>query len=485
MSAKRKMGWLAVSLVLGCSPSGGGGATPMTTGDHMVDGTMIGMIDANGDGTMDGVGYDSNGDGTADEIDTDGDGIVDGEDNDGDGTITLWDDLDTGAVQPSDAEEALFVEDTDPDFDQQLDPSHPPDNVDPSTGEVTPPPMLPVYDASTFMPLNQGSQGSCAAFANAAAATIVRHEREGGAATSLWASPAFLYPFQVQATTGGTCGEGTFIHAGLDVLVMRGAATLAELPYRSGNMPMLCESSPMGATEEVYRIGSWEEVRPFDSATIREVLASGSPIVFGTPVTSGFFSWAGDAAQGVFDFGTDACTGQHCGGHAMALVGYDDERRAFRVLNSWGQDWGDRGYMWLTYDYFDRGRTDVYGYSITALPGTPSALGTPDAASFAATLVGAPVLRQVGSAHRLTARISLNEPLHLTSVQVTDSAGTMQSRTTNVWIAYGNVSVDHTAVPAAGAAMLHLEGTLRDGTAASADVMIEIPTEAADPNGAN
>ena len=40
------------------------------------------------------------------------------------------------------------------------------------------------------------------------------------------------------------------------------------------------------------------------------------------------------------------------GGHAMAVVAYDETRQAVRVLNSWGQDWGDGGYAWINYDTF-------------------------------------------------------------------------------------------------------------------------------------
>jgi hypothetical protein len=39
---------------------------------------------------------------------------------------------------------------------------------------------------------------------------------------------------------------------------------------------------------------------------------------------------------------------------AMAIVGYDDNKAggAFRVLNSWGANWADHGYVWIKYkDY--------------------------------------------------------------------------------------------------------------------------------------
>ena len=50
------------------------------------------------------------------------------------------------------------------------------------------------------------------------------------------------------------------------------------------------------------------------------------------------------------------------GGHAVVAVGYDDNRKigsnkgALLIRNSWGKEWGDRGYGWLPYEYVLRGQ---------------------------------------------------------------------------------------------------------------------------------
>lgn len=52
------------------------------------------------------------------------------------------------------------------------------------------------------------------------------------------------------------------------------------------------------------------------------------------------------------------------GGHALLIVGYDDNlehtylnnktcKGFFRIQNSWGKEWGDKGFAWLPYEYFD------------------------------------------------------------------------------------------------------------------------------------
>jgi len=39
------------------------------------------------------------------------------------------------------------------------------------------------------------------------------------------------------------------------------------------------------------------------------------------------------------------------GGHAVCAVGYNNEDRLIKFKNSWGSDWGQQGYGYLTYAY--------------------------------------------------------------------------------------------------------------------------------------
>jgi C1A family cysteine protease len=41
------------------------------------------------------------------------------------------------------------------------------------------------------------------------------------------------------------------------------------------------------------------------------------------------------------------------GGHAMLLVGYDNDRQVYIVRNSWGTGWGDAGYAYMPFSYID------------------------------------------------------------------------------------------------------------------------------------
>ena len=47
------------------------------------------------------------------------------------------------------------------------------------------------------------------------------------------------------------------------------------------------------------------------------------------------------------------------GGHAIALIGYTPDR--FIVRNSWGKDWGDKGFGYATDQYAEEAFTEAYG----------------------------------------------------------------------------------------------------------------------------
>jgi C1A family cysteine protease len=46
---------------------------------------------------------------------------------------------------------------------------------------------------------------------------------------------------------------------------------------------------------------------------------------------------------------------QKLGGHAVLIVGYDDTKKCLIVRNSWGENWGDKGYFYLPYQFVING----------------------------------------------------------------------------------------------------------------------------------
>ncbi len=80
---------------------------------------------------------------------------------------------------------------------------------------------------------------------------------------------------------------------------------------------------------------------------VKVALAKNKPVVIGMLVLRNFYELKN--AQ-YWHPGLGNTT--PAGGHALVVVGYDDHKGAFRLMNSWGKNWGDGGYIWVKYKDF-------------------------------------------------------------------------------------------------------------------------------------
>lgn len=80
---------------------------------------------------------------------------------------------------------------------------------------------------------------------------------------------------------------------------------------------------------------------------VKKALAKNKPVVMGMVVLLNFYELK-NAQYWHPSIGNTA----PAGGHALVVVGYDDQKSAFRLMNSWGKNWGDNGYIWIKYKDF-------------------------------------------------------------------------------------------------------------------------------------
>ncbi|WP_379084483.1 C1 family peptidase [Pedobacter sp. UC225_65] len=217
-------------------------------------------------------------------------------------------------------------------------------------------------------PANQGNHGTCVAFANGyGIATILyakTHNLTDKALINKYAfSPTFLYE-QIKNANDKDCQSGADPITAIITMIKSGEALMRTVPYQCGvpltstakaeainykiqDAAMLFAAKGMMKEDAYYK-------EPQDIINItKKALTEGTPVSGGFNIPESFFSikspiWTSDPAEVNKDW-------KH-NGHAMAVVGYDDNVAggAFRILNSWGNQWADGGYVWMKYNDFAR-----------------------------------------------------------------------------------------------------------------------------------
>lgn len=232
------------------------------------------------------------------------------------------------------------------------------------TGYIpTPPELIPRFPQTrayrgflpTFIDLqrhfpppgDQGEQNSCVAWAiGYAARGYYSSAAEGLPVTQTNVpSPAYIYDLDLSRRNVADCGSGMMISDALNILE-RGSASFAQMPYNSRSCG--APSAAIVKLANQFRIRSWKYVNPRNLDTIKGELAKGHPVIFGMKVSEDFIRHRG---KGIYHGSSKEVFNSPLG-HAMTVVGYEEARQAFHVINSWGLGWGNNGYGWIDYDTF-------------------------------------------------------------------------------------------------------------------------------------
>ena len=197
-------------------------------------------------------------------------------------------------------------------------------------------------DLSDKMPPvgNQGIQQSCVAWAIAYGLKSYQEKLELGQQFTF--SPSYIYN---QINNG--LNAPTYVTDALNLLSDQGVCVMDEMPYSENDWTT--KPSTLAKTDaKKFRIDFWRQVNVSDIKEVKAQLAAGYPVIIGAEVSKEFGTDGFDqkAAYVWKEAGTSG------GGHCMLLTGYNDQKGAFKVMNSWGKEWGDNGFGWIDYKLF-------------------------------------------------------------------------------------------------------------------------------------
>lgn len=216
---------------------------------------------------------------------------------------------------------------------------------------------------------SQGNEGTCTAWSSTYyAATmeyaILNNLTSANDIASVSFDPYYTYLNIIGEESKATnaCQDGSYPGDACELLVTYGAK-------RKSVDPFSCSSTYEAAfsKEETCVIDFtnynrlfkpvWEEgaADSFNDeiTAICQALVNKHPVIMGMTLLESFYNIGADGKYDSKNGGQDVI-----GGHAMCIIGYDDNKfgGSFQVVNSWGADWGERGYLYITYkDFYEYG----------------------------------------------------------------------------------------------------------------------------------
>lgn len=209
-------------------------------------------------------------------------------------------------------------------------------------------------------PRNQGHQGSCVGWASSyAARTILEAVRTGENPNKIAYSPSFLYN-----QIGVTNCQGAFTGQALEHMKNKGLIEFSKFPYN----PNSCSKKP---NQQELREALNNRIKGYNRLTktgrnydvdleaVKQNIAQGAPVIIAAKVPNSFQNMIGKKLWRP----TNAERRQvdRLGGHAMCLIGYDNNQEVFEIQNSWGTEWGDNGFVFVKYDDFKTFCREAYG----------------------------------------------------------------------------------------------------------------------------
>ena len=142
--------------------------------------------------------------------------------------------------------------------------------------------------------------------------------------------------------------EGSVIQLAMEGLAKFGACNEKVWPF---DTHLILKKPGADAYQDAapYKVHDMAQV-PLKLEAWKQALAEGKPIVFGCELFDSFDECSTRGGVVPMPAPDDIARKKHSG-HSMCAVGYSDSEKVFIVRNSWGADWGDKGYCYMPYAY--------------------------------------------------------------------------------------------------------------------------------------
>lgn len=214
---------------------------------------------------------------------------------------------------------------------------------------------------------NQGDIKSCTAFAGVA---LLEYFARRNKDESTYISPLFLY--KVARNLMNSMGDvGASVRETMKAMAAFGVPPEKYWPYEVDKFDedpsAFCYSYAQSyKTLKYFRLDRPELTKEILLFQIQAVLAAGFPCIFGFTVYSSIYKEE-NIDKGYIPYPSKG--DQVAGGHTVVAVGYDNYKQikhsdgekksmgALLIRNSWGTEWGQKGYGWLPYYYVIKGLT--------------------------------------------------------------------------------------------------------------------------------
>jgi len=223
---------------------------------------------------------------------------------------------------------------------------------------------------------------TCVAYSVAAARTMLFARNyditSKDTITALYYSPHWVY-YSNKDSYDFSCSSGLNLDKTLKHLLSNGIPRMmfVEYPeYYPFTVDVLCGSYPPTKVEDIENAKQNGVDNVYKLENIEDVkiaLSRGMPVVFGMAVNEHFE----DLLDQDVWLPTESTKELQQYGHAMVIVGYNDYKYggSVEVLNSWGTEWGNNGYVWIRYadllDYIskfvfaiDKNKESKFGSSV-------------------------------------------------------------------------------------------------------------------------